>query len=106
MTSWDAAEGARFTDRVQPAVIEANTALVQLSLMSPGLQQAATRVSEAPAATGNARKPRDVKAAGKQPGDAIAGLRAAVVEYTSRKPRHWRRRPLPAAGSRVTGNRA
>jgi len=104
MASWDSAERARFTDRVQPAVIEANTALVQLSLMSPELQEAATRVNEALAATGNARKPRDAKAADKQLGEAIAGLRAAVVEYTSRRRRHGSR-PLPAAVSRMTGNK-
>lgn len=85
---------------MQPAAIEANTALVQLSLMSPGLQQAATRVSEALAATGNARKPRDIKAADKQLGEAIAGLRTAVVEYNSRRRWQPRRKSAAAAPSR------
>lgn len=66
----------------------------------------ATRVNEALAATGNARKPRAIKEADKQLGEAIAGLRAAVVEYTSRKRGHRHLRPLPAAESRVIGDGA
>ena len=90
MTSWDSAEGARFTDRFQPAVLEVSTALVQLSLMAPGLQDAATKVNDAVAVLLNARKKPAVAVAEKQMNEAIASLRAAVTELTARK--RWRRR--------------
>ena len=45
LVAWDAAEGARFTERYQVARAEASAALIQLSLMSPALQEAAGNVS-------------------------------------------------------------
>jgi hypothetical protein len=62
MTEWDAAEGGRFTDRFLVARAEAVSALIQLSLMSDGLQKAATEVTGALDALGAARKPRDREA--------------------------------------------
>lgn len=72
MAVWDSAEGARFTDRFQPAVLEVSTALVQFSLVSPGLQVAATEVNEALGAGMRARKKPDAAAAEKRMNRAIA----------------------------------
>jgi hypothetical protein len=95
MAAWDSAEGARFIDRFQPATLEVATALVQLSLMSPGLQNAAAQVNDGLGAVMNARKKSDAAAAERQMNEAIASLRAAVTEFTARK-RWRRRRRLPA----------
>jgi hypothetical protein len=98
LVAWDSAEGARFTDRYQAARGELTNALVQLSLMSPALQQAAGQVSDAIAATEQARKAREVKATGEQVRKAIAALRSAVTAHASRKWRQHERAtpPVPA----------
>jgi hypothetical protein len=85
MAAWDSAEGARFTDRFQPAVIEVSTALVQLSLMSPGLQRAAGQVYDPLAAVMKARRKPDAAAAAEQLTEAVAVLRGSVTEFTARK---------------------
>jgi hypothetical protein len=100
IAAWDSAEGARFTDRFQPAVLEVSTALVQLSLMSSGLQKSAAQVNQALGAAMKARKKPDADAADKQMTEAIASLRASVTELTARK--RWRpRRRLSSANSRA-----
>jgi hypothetical protein len=100
LAAWDAAEGARFTDRYFAARAEATTALVQLSLMSDALQKAAGEISDALDALGSARKARDREAAGKQISEAVAGLRTAVRDYCAGMPeKRGKHKPpaLPAA---------
>jgi G:T/U-mismatch repair DNA glycosylase len=87
MVAWDAAEGARFSDRLHPAAADANAALMQLSLMSPGLQVAAENVRDALDATVLEWKQADLAAAHEQLNDAMKNLRAAVVEFKSREGR-------------------
>jgi len=89
LRAWDSAEGERLIDRVQAAVAEIGPALVQLSLMSDGLQSAASGVSDALGTVLQARKPGDSKAAGEQLQKAIAGLRGAVRAFGGR--RWWQR---------------
>ena len=88
---WDSAEGARFIDRYQAAAGEIGPALVQPSLMSPGLEAAAASVSDALAAAAAARKPRDREAAGKQVADAIRELRAEVTAFAGLGPKQRRK---------------
>ena len=98
MAAWDAAEGARFTDRFQLAALEVGAALVQLSLMSPRLQEAASQVNDALSAALTARKKPEVNAAEQQMGEAMVELRAAVTEFSTRK--WWRRGNAMASGTR------
>lgn len=81
MTAWDSAEGGRFTDRYFAARSDAVTALVQLSLMSDGLQKTAGEVHDALSSLGDVRKQRDREAAAKPIGDACGALR---VEHLRR----------------------
>jgi hypothetical protein len=87
LVAWDAAEGARFTDRYQFAASEAMSTLIRLSLISPTLQQTATDVGDALAATVKARKPGDIEAADKEARKAVAALRDAVTAYAGRERR-------------------
>lgn len=100
MTAWDASEGSRFTDRYLAAKAEAMGALVQLSLMSDGLQRAAGEVSDAIDAIGSVRKARDREAAGKRLAEASAGLRAAVRDYCADRPRKRGKGRPPALPAR------
>ena len=96
---WDAAEGARFTDRLQSAAAQANPALVSLSLLSPGFDAPCARVADALGAATAARRSADRKKARNDLLQAIRELRAAVYEFTA--PRHHfrlrrRRAAMPA----------
>jgi hypothetical protein len=95
LMAWDSAEGARFVDRFQAAATEIGPALVQLSLMSDGLQSAASPVGDAVGAVMKARKPADAKAADEQLQKTIAGLRRAVHAFGTR--RWWQRAVDPAS---------
>jgi len=97
LMAWDSAEGARFVDRFQAAAAEIGPALVQLSLMSEGLQAAASPVGDAVGAVMKARRPRDVKAADEQLQKTIAGLRRAVNAFGTR--RWWQRAVDPASAT-------
>ena len=106
LAAWDAAEGARFTDRYQLAASEAMSALIRLSLISPALQKAASDVGDGLADTVKARKPRDLEAANKEVQKAIAGLRAAVRDYSEGKPKRrseQKRTALPEGKRQVDG---
>lgn len=85
MIEWDSAEGARFIDRYQAAMAQITPALVQLSLMSPGLQAAAAKAGDAIGAAAVARKPRDRETAGKQVTAAVGELRGEVAAFAGRK---------------------
>jgi hypothetical protein len=56
LMAWDSAEGVRFIDRFQVAAAEIGPALIQLSLMSDGLQAAASPVGDAAGAVMKARE--------------------------------------------------
>ena len=104
LRTWDLAEPARFHDRFAAAASEINPALMQLSLMSPELQQAATRVTKALTAVMKARKPSEIEAAGDGLAEAVGGVRRAVEAFITR--RWWRkkarRRPPTAALGRAS----
>lgn len=91
MSVWDATEGARFIDRYLTARTEVGGALVQLSLMSPALQAAASDVHDAINAVGEARKKPATEAAAKQLNAALGGLRRAVTEFSEPKRRQRKR---------------
>ncbi|HWG24095.1 hypothetical protein [Actinospica sp.] len=92
LAAWDANEGARFTDRYTAASIQASAALVQLSLMSDRLQQAAGEVTDTLFAYQQARKSRQAQLAEKQLMEAIRALRTAVRGYRARRRRFRRGR--------------
>ena len=71
--------GSRFTDRFQAAAREISTALIELSLVSPVLQDAARQVNDALAAIMKAGKQPDADAADKQTTKAKAHSRQGVA---------------------------
>lgn len=83
MTAWDANEGARFTDRYFAARAEATAALVQLSLMSEGLQQACGNLGKALDARAIADGQRRTRGQKADDGveKAVSQLRSAVCDY-------------------------
>lgn len=68
-----------------------NPALVQLSLMSPELQQAAVSVTKALTIVIQAGKPGEIDAAADALAEAVGGVRHAVEALVAR--RWWRRKP-------------
>jgi hypothetical protein len=94
MTLSYSGEEALFADRFQPAVLEVTTALVQRSLMSPGLQNAAGQVGKVLGAVVGAGNKPDAAAGEKQVNEGIASFGAAVIELSARK--RWRRSRRPA----------
>lgn len=83
MTAWDAAEGARFSDRYVAARAEVTTAIVQLSLMSDGLQKACADLSDALGVKTDADGKRGdgAEKADAEVQKALGRLRAAVAGY-------------------------
>jgi len=85
LRSWDMGESARFFDRFAVPAAEISAALMYLSLMSLGLQQAAIRVTEALDEVWKAKKPGDITAAGDGLAQAVGGLRRAVDTFTAQE---------------------
>jgi hypothetical protein len=100
---WDASEGARFTERFQASGALISPALVQLSLMSPVIGEAAARVGEALAAGSHAGRQAEVKAASQALTDGVASLRDAVLEFAAPPRRTWRRRQGALPKSSTSG---
>lgn len=105
LREWDAAEGARFTDRLQAAAAQANPALVSLSLLSPELQAPCAEVADALGAGLQARGRKDITQAQTDLSRAIGRLRGAVYAFTTppRGLRLHRRRHAAAAVPRSSG---
>jgi hypothetical protein len=103
MREWDAAEGARFIDRLQAAAAQANPALVSLSLLSPGFEAPCTRVAGALGRATAARRRADRRKARHDLSQAITELRAAVYEFTAprRQFRLRRRRRVAVPATRI-----
>jgi hypothetical protein len=100
LREWDAAEGARFMERVQAAAAQVNPALVSLSLLSPQLEVPCTRVADALAAAGGARGRKNTQSTSEALASAISELRAAVYTFTApRPPSRWRLRRRRAVRS-------
>jgi hypothetical protein len=99
MRDRDAAEEARFIERLQAAGAQITPALVQLSLLSPAIAQAASQVGDAIAEGSHARRPAEVRTASQALTSAVASLRDAVLAFTTPPRRSWRRR-RPAAPPR------
>ena len=104
MREWDAAEEARFIERFQAAGAQITPALVQLSLLSPAIAQAAGQVGDALAEGSHARRPAEVRTASQALTSAVASLRDAVLAFTTPPRRSWRRR-RPAASLRRADSR-
>jgi hypothetical protein len=104
LRTWDLAEAATFHERFAAAASEMNPALVQLSLISPELQQAVTRVTKALTAVIKARKPGEIEAAGDELAVAVGGTRRAVEALIAR--RWWKRRRKPRHRSAAALERA
>jgi hypothetical protein len=106
LVAWDAGESARFTGRYQLARTEASAALIQLSLLSPALQEAVGDVSDALAVIGTTRNKQDAETAERQLNQGIARLRTAVAAHGHRKwwwQRGKRSRPSIEAIAPATG---
>jgi len=97
LRTWDLAEAARFHDRFAAAASEMIPALVQLSLISPDLQQAAVRVNRALTRVTQARKSGEIDAAGDALAAAVSDVRQAVKAFIAR--RWWRRKPRRRAAT-------
>jgi hypothetical protein len=97
LREWDAAEGARFIDRLQAAAAQANPALVSLSLLSPRFETPCTKVVGALSHATTARRHADRLKAQDDLSRSLAELRAAVYDFTApgRSRRFRRRRASP-----------
>lgn len=96
MREWDASEEARFIERLQAAGAQITPALVQLSLLSPAIGEAAGQVGDALAEGSHARRRAEVRAASQSLLDAVASLRGAVLTFTAPPRRRWHRRRAAA----------
>ena len=105
LVAWDAAEAGRFSERYELARTDASVALIQLSLMSPALQEAVGDVSDALAVVGTTKSKRDTEMADRQLNQSISRLRAAVAAYRRRKWWRWGKRARPSieTAARTTG---
>lgn len=81
LAAWDAAEGARFTERYPAAAADVISALVQLSLLSDDLEKTANDLGDALHAAMSARKPGRDTAATHDLREATAALRTSVRDY-------------------------
>jgi len=93
LVAGDAAKDRPAHRTLPTARTDASAALIQLSLMSPALQEAVGDVSDALAIVGTTTSKRDAEIADRQLNQSIARLRAAVAAYKRRK--WWRRGKRP-----------
>jgi len=108
LRDWDAAEGARFIDRLQAAAAQANPALVSPSLLYPRFESPCTKVAATLSQATAARRRADRTKARGDRSEAIAEFRAAVYEFTAPRRRPWFRRhraaTIPGTPRPVTSN--
>jgi hypothetical protein len=104
MIAWDAAEQARYYERVRAVTIMVNPALVRLSHLDPAVYDAASDVQAELAKLGASGKIRDVPAASEKVTAAVDRLSVALRPYKQRRQRSRPfRRTTPAPGAEPRG---